>query len=264
MALLFSPLVVAVGLMLAINWISSGQIALAKNSNVFLLAKWIGEGPALEYLSQTCPTAEYSLCAHLNELPSLDQDALKWSGESPFYKVGGLDLLEPEARRIIWAVVKTQPLAIMQKAVTDVGRQLLRFQTGEGLSPGAVQLVALYTRELIDPQVVNSLLHSKQAEGRLPIGEFRQLHIVGLLLGLALSVTLLLVRRRQLPRPLVAFFVFIALAIVWNAIVTGTLSGPFDRYLARVVWLLSFSGLLGFIYLVRLSARRPAVKAANE
>jgi hypothetical protein len=250
--------------MLGINWISSGQIAFAKNSNVFLLAKWIEEGPALAYLSQACPTVKYSLCAHLNELPSLDQDALKWSGESPFYKVGGLDVLEPEARRIIWAVVQSQPVAIMQKAVADVGRQLFRFQIGEGLTPGAVQLVALHTREVLDPQLVNSLLRSKQAEGRLPVGEFRHLHIVGLLLGVALSLTLLMVRRRQLPRRLAAFYVFVLLAIFWNAIVTGTLSGPFDRYLARVVWLLSFSGLLGFIYLVRVSARSPALDSPKE
>src|SRR5215212_7540812 len=251
-ALLLLPFAVALGSMLGINWFSSGQIALARNSNVFLLAKWIEEGPALSYLSQACPAIHYSLCAHLDELPSLDQDALKWSGESPFYKVGGLDTLEPEARSIVWAVVRSQPLAIVQKAVADVGRQLLRFEIGEGLTPEAVQLVVLYTREVLHPQVANSLLQSKQAEGRLPIREFRQLHIFGLLLGCALSLILLIVRRRLLPRRLAAFYIFVVLAIFWNAIVTGTLSGPFDRYLARLVWLIGFSGLLGLLYLMRV------------
>ena len=31
-----------------------------------------------------------------------------------------------------------------------------------------------------------------------------------------------------------------------NALVTGALSGPHDRYQARIAWLLPFAGLLAF------------------
>ena len=35
------------------------------------LAKWVDEGPALTYLTRTCPTAGYALCAHVEELKGL-------------------------------------------------------------------------------------------------------------------------------------------------------------------------------------------------
>lgn len=53
-------------------------IGFARNSNVFLLAKWVDEGPALTYLTRACPTAGYALCAHLEELKGLTHDDLKW------------------------------------------------------------------------------------------------------------------------------------------------------------------------------------------
>jgi hypothetical protein len=39
---------------------------------------------------------------------------------------------------------------------------------------------------------------------------------------------------------LVTFYIFVSAGIVWNAVVTGALSGPYDRYMARVSWLMCF------------------------
>jgi hypothetical protein len=47
LALLVLPLVIAVGSMLVVNWYNSRVLSLSKNGNVFLLAKWVDEGPAL-------------------------------------------------------------------------------------------------------------------------------------------------------------------------------------------------------------------------
>jgi hypothetical protein len=44
--------------------------------------------------------------------------------------------------------------------------------------------------------------------------------------------------------------------VVWNATVTGGLSGPYDRYLARVIWLLCFAALIGYRY-VALKQKAP-------
>ena len=110
MALLFLPFILAVCSILAVNWINSRAITFARNSNVFVLAKLIEEGPALAYLARACPDIQYSLCAHMDEMKGMHQDDLKWWGGSPFYKVGGLDQLEPEASRIVWATLRTYPL----------------------------------------------------------------------------------------------------------------------------------------------------------
>ena len=95
------PLILAIVALIAVNVLSSHKFVLARNSNVFLLAKWIDEGPALSYLKASCPGAGYALCEHLGELEGKSHDELKWAGNSPFHKVGTFDELEPEARKIV-------------------------------------------------------------------------------------------------------------------------------------------------------------------
>ena len=244
--LLLVPFVVAVCAMLAINWVNSRALTFARNSNVFLLAKWIEEGPALAYLAEACPTARYSLCPYIDELAGAYQDDLKWWGGSPFYKVGGLDELEPEAREIVWGTLRTQPAEILKIAMTNSGHLLMSFGIGEGLSPGSAKLVAPYIGEVFGPDQEQSLLRSRQADGRLPIAEFRRFHLLALPLSLVLGVCSLIAARRRMHATLAALYVFVPVGIVWNAVVTAALSGPFERYLARVSWLVPFLALVGF------------------
>lgn len=254
-ALLLLPFMLAVCSMLAVNWINSRTVAFARNSSVFLLAKWIEEGPALAYLSQACPTVRYSLCPYLDELTGKYQDDLKWWGGSPFYKVGGLDLLEPEARRIVSATLRTYPIEILTIAVTNSGHQLLRFGIGEGLSAESLKLVAPYIGEVFGPEVEKSLLRSKQADGGLPIAEFRRLHLLAFPFSLLVGLWSLTTGRRRMHARLAALYVFVPVGILWNAMVTGALSGPFDRYLARVFWLIPFVALVGACYMMPLRWR---------
>jgi hypothetical protein len=49
--------------------------------------------------------------------------------------------------------------------------------------------------------------------------------------------------------------IFVVAEIVLNAIGTGALSGPYDRYLARVVWLILFVGLVSICCIMKVSIR---------
>ena len=251
-ALLLMPFIVAVCSMLAVTWVDSRGIGFARNSNVFLLAKWVDEGPALTYLTRACPTAGYALCAHVEELKGLTHDDLKWGWNSPFKKVGTFDDLEPEARKIVWATLLAHPFEILQRATVDAGRQLFRFQAGDGLSQDFARLVAGHLAPVFGPGVEKSLIESKQGQGRLPIAEARQLHIAGLIFAAGICFWSIKARRQELPRKLVTLCVFVVLGIIWNAIVTGALSGPYDRYLARVIWLVCFAAFIAFFYVARV------------
>ena len=255
-ALLLIPFVVAVCSMLAVTWVDSRGIGFARNSNVFLLAKWVDEGPALTYLTRACPTAGYALCAHVEELKGLTHDDLKWGWNSPFKKVGTFDELEPEARRIVWATLVAHPFEILQRAMVDAGRQLLRFQAGDGLSRDFARMVAGHLAPVFGPGIEKSLIESKQGQGRLPIAEARQLHIAGLIFAAGICSWTIKTRRQGLPRTLIALWVFVLLGIVWNAIVTGALSGPYDRYLARVIWLVCFAALIALCSVARVRQPR--------
>ena len=255
-ALLLIPFVVAVCSMLAVTWVDSRGIGFARNSNVFLLAKWVDEGPALTYLTRACPTAGYALCAHVEELKGLTHDDLKWGWNSPFKKVGTFDELEPEARRIVWATLVAHPFEILQRAIVDAGRQLLRFQAGDGLSRDFARMVAGHLAPVFGAGIEKSLIESKQGQGRLPIAEARQLHIAGLIFAAGICFWTIKARRQGLPRKLIALWVFVLLGIVWNAIVTGALSGPYDRYLARVIWLVCFAALIALCSVARVRQPR--------
>ena len=58
--------------------------------------------------------------------------------------------------------------------------------------------------------------------------------------------------REVLPTRLIALQIFVLAGIVFNAIVTGALSGPYDRYLARVIWLILFVGLVSICCIMRV------------
>ena len=256
MALLLIPFVVAVCSMLAATWVDSRAIGFARNSNVFLLAKWVDEGPALSYLTRACPTAGYALCPHVEELKGLTHDDLKWGPDSRLKKVGTFDELEPEARRIVRATLLAHPFEILQRAMVDAGRQLLRFQAGDGLSEDFARMVAGHLAPIFGHEIEKSFIESKQGQGRLPIAEARQLHIAGLIFAMGICFWSIKAWRQWLPRKLVALYVFGLLGIVSSAIVTGTLSGPYDRYLARVIWLVCFAGLITFCYVARVRQSR--------
>ena len=77
-ATLIGPVVIAASALLAVTWIDSRQVGLAKDSDVFMLAKLVDEGPAIAYMSAVCPEVGYRLCSELESLQGLSHDELKW------------------------------------------------------------------------------------------------------------------------------------------------------------------------------------------
>jgi hypothetical protein len=241
-----SPLVLAVAAMFAVNLLSSHQLVLARNSNVFLLAKWIDEGPALSYLKEVCSAgAKYSLCPYLKDLEGKNHDELKWSGNSPFRKVGTFDELEPEARDIVRGTLYSHPDEILRHALANATRQMMLFQAGDGLTPEFAKWVGEHVTAVYGGEIGTPFIASKQAQGKLPITPFRYLHRLGLTLGVALCLWLLLMRRNNLTKELSLLCIVVFSGIIWSAMVTGALSAPYDRYMARIIWLVCFVGLIG-------------------
>ena len=238
------PICIALALMVGVNWLSSREVTLSRNSNVFLLAKWIDEGPALSYLREACPEVGYAVCRQLKDLEGKTHDDLKWGNDSPFKKIGTFDELEPEARLIVRATIRKYPYAIVRQAFIDVGIQLSRFQAGDGLSRQFARMVAKHVGAIFGTAVGSTFLETKQELGQLPVTEFRRLHLIGLGIATGVCFASIFLGRDALPRKLQVLLSFVVLGIAWNAIVTGALSGPYDRYLARVVWLICFIALL--------------------
>jgi hypothetical protein len=188
-------------------------------------------------------------------MKGMPQDVLKWWGGSPFYKVAELDQLEPEARGIVWGTIRNYPIEILNIALRNSGNLLTLFNIGEGLSPDTVRLVAPYLGDVFGTEVEKSLLRSRQAEDGLPIEEFRQLHLISMLFSACFVIWLLFTNRQRMHASLVALYILVGVGILLNVVVTSALSGPFDRYLARISWLIPFVALVGFLSTVSRPSR---------
>jgi hypothetical protein len=163
------PVVLGPMLLILFSAATSGQIAFAKNGNVFLLAKLMAEGPAYSYLESACPEQGYRLCPFLPDMRGKSADELKWSGSSPLRLAGSTDQLEVEAREIVLHAILLAPGQLFAQALLDVGRQLTRFQIGDALDANYARMTVQHLNEVFGPAAAASVASSKQAEGDLPL-----------------------------------------------------------------------------------------------
>lgn len=246
------PLALAVLLLLLTNLAGHGRLALSPYGATFLLARLQADGPAARTLQARCPAAGWTLCPATARLP-MDSDAFLWEPDSPLNRdaeghpraFGGM-VLAAEARAILAETLRREPLGVAGAMLANTGRQLLRVQVGDTL--GREHLgVALGPRLGGFPAAEQQRFASGlQANGLLPAAAapFLLPHAVVLLLG-ALG-SLLALRRSLMQRDAarVTLLLCVMLGLAANAFATGALSGPHDRYQARIAWLLPLAAVL--------------------
>jgi len=103
----------------------SDRFGLSSGSSVFLLARFIEDGTALNYLEKACPQRRFSVCAYLDEFrsyptmrtspgcrssfqPSLSNHFL-WDG--PLERLGGFRAEQSEASAVVAGTLSAYPLA---------------------------------------------------------------------------------------------------------------------------------------------------------
>ena len=236
-----APVALAASALTAVTWIDSRQVSFAKDSDVFMLAKLIDEGPAIAYLASVCPDVGYRLCSELQSLKGLSHDQLKWYGSSPFRRIEP-STLQQEAHDIVRGTLATFPMQILRDSISGVARQFVKFQTGEGLSPEFTKMVANHVAQYFGSDTESLLLNSRQGRGILPLDQIRVLHTLAIIIALCVCLGALFYLRGS--GLIIRFTLFIGWAMIVSAVVTGSLSGPFDRYLARVIWLICFAAVL--------------------
>jgi hypothetical protein len=187
-----------------------------------------------------------------NYLAGPGQDALSilWSdnehaGAFKLASPAGRVALSEEQYRLVWQVMLHEPLWTLQTAAQNLAEQTFRFRVDEfaptdGLREKLAQLPAEEAERARQTMIYRD---------DFPLALFGDLIEIGAVLALAAVATALLFRHRapSLPRDgpssasLAAFFV---MGLLVNAAVTGILSGPFDRYQARVIWLLPLLAII--------------------
>jgi hypothetical protein len=233
------PLAVAVMLLLTTNLIGLGRFGVSPYGAVFGLARLAADGPAEIYLEESCPASGFRMCDWIGRMPR-DADEFLWSPSGPVWTFpGGPIALAPEASRIVIATIVSQPAAVARAALGNWVSQIVTLRLdsvigGSGLDERVgVQLHAHYPAAEEDRFKTSA----QRADGlRAIAAAWQNVYLAALVLGFAGS-SMLLVWSWRNDRVLFTLIVMIAAGLLSNAFATGVLSGPHDRYQARIAWL---------------------------
>jgi hypothetical protein len=214
-----------------------GHFTLASGSDTFLLGHLVDTGIASRMLDAHCPQRDYWLCPHRTRLP-MASDELLWVdalGLQPWQHPAAVSR---EVSRLLRDSLREVPLLHAQVALLSTLRALGRFATGEGLDGDARPEIEPHLQKLA-PGDVQGFAASRQQRDAIAVAQLRQLHtpIGWALIALALGALARSLQRTALATPLLRFLAFVAAAWLLNAVLSANLSGIFDRYESRLLWL---------------------------
>jgi hypothetical protein len=224
-------------MLLVMNLAFSGQLAWTPGGFGIAFGRMLQDGIVKRYLHDHCPDVQLKLCPYRNELPT-DADEFLWS-YGVFNELGRFDGLGEEMRHIVLHSLKDYPLQQIGTAVAATASQLRLVGTGYGTHNEIWHTYGIIKRFI--PTEVRAMQQARQQRGELGFELINRVHVPIALGSMVLALVLLgraaILRDLDEPARLVAF---VMVAILANAFVCGALSGPHDRYGARMAWIVTF------------------------
>ncbi len=233
------------GAVLGANRVLTGHAEYVRGGEVFLAARFAGDGLLHRYLDAQCPDARLPmLCAARADLPRHADDFL-WLGDSPLRPDGDFFAASDELRIANRAIMVALWPDWLRLSLLRAVHQVVLTRAGDGLEQALmVDLV---------PRVANTLgsataaLHAASRQARVEMSD-DPLALAAApagLLGLLLAPWLLL-RRRDPGLRLLLALVLAAYAV--NALAVGAGGSVHARYSARIVWLLPFGVMVAVLH----------------
>ncbi|MBR1091105.1 hypothetical protein JQ621_26915 [Bradyrhizobium manausense] len=237
--------IVAGGLMLiAANHALSGKWAWTPGGTGVAFGRMMQDGIVARFLNDHCPRENFKLCPYRNELPATADEFL-W-GKSMFNTLGRFEGMNDEMATIVERSLADYPAWQLGAALRAMGQQLLHVATGEGASVWIPHTYGIIERYV--PAQVAPMRAARQQHWGLDFDYVNWLHVpVALvsMLGLLALLGHALASRRLDDLTLLAATV--TLALLGNAFICGVISGPHDRYGARMVWVATFVVLMALM-----------------
>ncbi|TYO63716.1 hypothetical protein FXV83_25975 [Bradyrhizobium hipponense] len=230
--------IVAGSLMLvSANFALSGQWAWTPGGYGVAFGRMMQDGIVARYLSDHCPRERFKLCPYRNELPATADEFL-W-GKSMFNTLGRFEGMNDEMSYIVVHSLSDYPAWQAGAALRATGQQLLHVATGEGANGWIPHTYGIIERYI--PAQVAPMRAARQQHWAVNFDTVNWLHVPVALVSMLALVALLahsLAKRRLDDLTLLAATV--TLALLGNAFICAVISGPHDRYGARMVWLATF------------------------
>ncbi|PJG56082.1 hypothetical protein CVM73_07490 [Bradyrhizobium forestalis] len=230
--------IVAGSLMLvSANYALSGKLAWTPGGYGVAFGRMMQDGIVAQYLNDHCPRERYKLCPYRNELPSTADEFL-W-GKSMFNTLGRFEGMNEEMGYIVVHSLADYPAWQAGAALRAMGQQLLHVATGEGTNGWIPHTYGIIERYI--PAQVAPMRAARQQHWDINFDTINWLHVpvaLASMLGLVALLAHALAKRRLDDLTLLAATV--TLALLGNAFICGVISGPHDRYGARMVWVATF------------------------
>lgn len=253
------PLAAGLAVLLATNLIGHGRPAVSPYGAVFALARLVEDGPAARTIEAGCrapASPGWHLCRWVGRLPTT-ADHFLWEGDGPVWAPrldgaapGGPISLAPEAAEIVRRTLVREPFAVLRAAAANTLAQLLRVRVGDALVDD--HLTGSVARQLalgFPAAEQRRFAASLQSAGMLADAATPFLRPHRAVLLLKLLACLLGARRAAMmgDRRRLGLLGCVLVGVLANAMATGALSGPHDRYQARIAWLLPLAGALAVL-----------------
>ena len=234
-------IVLGSAMLLSANHALSGKWAWTPGGYGVAFGRMMQDGIVARYLNEHCGQQHFKLCPYRNELPPTADDFL-W-GHSMFDKLGRFDGLNDEMGYIVVHSLAEYPAWLAEAALAAMGQQLAHVATGEGTSGWIPHTYGIIERYI--PSQLAPMRAARQQHWELHFEYINWLH-VPLALASMLALIALLAHAAADRRldDLTLLATTVSLALLGNAFICGVISGPHDRYGARMVWLATFVVLI--------------------
>jgi hypothetical protein len=247
-------------MLLAANFALSGQLAWTPGGYGIAFGRMLQDGIVKRYLRDHCPDARLKLCPYRNELPSTADDFL-WS-YGVFNELGRFDGLGDEMRFIVLHSMQEYPLQQIETALAATASQLGLVATGHGINDQIWHTYGIIKRFI--PGEVPAMQNARQQRGAMRFDVINRVHVPialgSILFALMLLASALARGRFDEPARLAAT---VMVALLANAFVCGALSGPHDRYGARITWIATFTAAIVLLQALKSYAGERERRARN-
>lgn len=159
-----------------------------------------------------------------------------------FLRNGSLQRCSRRVARIVHDAIVRYPLLQIEAAAKNAFEQFIHFGTGDQIEPQQWVLSPVLTQFIPSQMAAYYAAHQQRGEIR-----FHDISDLDIAVGtISLVGTFLLLGWSICTRQFSAatFQGFVLAALIGNALICGTLSGPHDRYQSRLIWLGCFAVMI--------------------
>ncbi|MEA2895636.1 MAG: hypothetical protein QOJ84_1251 [Bradyrhizobium sp.] len=239
-----ATLLAGAAMLLTANFALSGQFAWTPGGAGVAFGRMLQDGIVTRYLNDHCPTMNLRLCPYRNELPATGDDFL-W-GHGVFNTLGRFKGLSDEMGFIALHSLAEYPAWQAEAALAATAQQLVHVASGEGTTGWVPHTYAIIERYL--PAQLKTMRAARQQHWDINFTAINWVHVpvaLGSMLALLAIIGHAFWRRRLDDVTLLAATV--SLALLGNAFICGVISGPHDRYGARMAWIATFVVLIAAV-----------------